>query len=86
MNEPSYKPNEWVVYQKDEDFGGFGQIVGGSYSTEGWYYVLSGPLLDTTFVSVHQDEIIRLFENGSWLEPRHNGAGSSAYAADQAQG
>lgn len=83
MNEPAYKPDEWVVYQKDETYGGFGKIVGGSFTEEGWFYVVSGPLLDTTFVSIHQDEIIRLFENGSWLEPRRGANGGTSIYTNQ---
>jgi hypothetical protein len=79
MNEPIYKPEQWIIYQQGES-AGFGQIVGGSYDGEMWNYSIKGSLLDTTFALARQNEIIRYYENGSWLEPRSGGIGNgSAY-------
>jgi len=83
MQEPAYKPDQWIIYQQGEG-GGFGQIVGGRYSSEAWIYSIKGPITDTTYASVREDEITFFNENGSWLEPQQGSLGkTSAYSNEQ---
>jgi hypothetical protein len=78
MNEPIYKPENWVTFQQGEE-GGFGRIVGGSYDGETWHYTVAGSLADGSHQSVKEGEIGFLFQNGSWLAPTSSGGHASIY-------
>ena len=82
MNEPAYKPEQWVIYKQDA-VGGFGQIVGAQFDSEVWTYSVRGVSLDTTYVSIREDEITHFNENGSWLEPQHAGTGNGSVYTEQ---
>ena len=82
MNEPAYKPDQWVIYRQD-GAGGFGQIVGGVHNGETWVYSVRGPITDTTFAEAYEDEITHFYENGSWLEPQHAGVGKTSVYTEQ---
>jgi hypothetical protein len=80
MQLPSYKPDQWVVYEQGQT-GGFGRILGASFNGESWVYSLRGPIVDTTYAEVYEPEITHFYENGSWLEAKHGNIGgkTSAY-------
>lgn len=79
MNEPGYKPDQWILYSS-EAASGFGQIVGGTHDGSEWTYSVKGPILDTTLEAVPESSITHFYENGSWLEARHgSSAAASAY-------
>lgn len=84
MNEPAYKPNQWVLYQVEETSAGFGQVVGGLYIDGTWKYHVRGATDSETNVQVHQDAITFILENGNWTAPQHFGGSNSAYAAGAA--
>ena len=77
MKEPVKKPNQWIVYKKGES-GGFGEIVGGYYNGQDWFYTVKGATTDGSLVTVRDDEIAYAYEGGSWLAPTGL-VGQSAY-------
>lgn len=83
MKEPTYKPEQWIVYEQD-GAGGFGQIIGGIFDGESWLYTVSGVSVDSEYVQVEQDEITHLLQNGSWLAPSHFGGHTSVYSEPEA--
>ncbi len=78
MKEPAYKPETWVSFQQDE-VGGFGRIIGGSFDGESWEYTIQGSSVDGLLYSAREDEIGYVLQNGSWLAPTGIGNHGSAY-------
>ncbi|MGV9002300.1 MAG: hypothetical protein ACOH18_05100 [Candidatus Saccharimonadaceae bacterium] len=78
MKEPIYKPDMWVSYQQDE-VGGFGRIIGGSFDGENWHYTIAGSREDGSSHSAKETEIGYVMQNGSWLAPTTANASSSVY-------
>jgi len=78
MKQPTYKPETWVLYQQDET-GGYGEIVGARYEGETWFYTVSGVSVDGSDVSVREEEVKQIMQNGSWLTVAAASASSSAY-------
>lgn len=78
MTEPTYKPEQWVTFEQNGT-GGFGQIIGGSFSGSAWSYNVKGALANSQNHSVKESEIAHLLTNGSWLAPTHIGGSGSAY-------
>lgn len=83
MHEPAYKPTQWIIYKQGET-GGFGSILGGTYTGESWLYSVHGPIVDTTYAEVYEEEITHFYENGSWLEPESGGIGRASAYTEQA--
>lgn len=81
MKEPSYKPQQWVLYELEEDHAGFGHIVGGIYDGDGWSYQVQGPTPNGDNVEVPEDSVKFILENGNWTAPQHFSGSNSAYAA-----
>ena len=86
MHEPTYKPNQWVLYELDADTAGFGVIVGGVFNDATWHYNVRGVTDSETNVQVSQDEVKYILENGNWTAPQHFGGSNSAYAAGGVEG
>lgn len=85
MNTPYFKPARWVMYEQD-DQGGYGEIVGASHDAQGWHYSIKGPLVNTTYARIHEDNITHTLENNSWAEINRSVASAeSAYAAPEQQ-
>jgi|GEM_PF-5005245 len=82
MNGPKFKPEQWVMYKQGEA-GGFGEIRGGFFDGETWLYSVYGPVIDTTFASVQQEEITHIYESGSWIEAHHETGGQSSAYTEQ---
>ncbi len=82
MNEPAYKPNQWILFKQDEA-GGFGEIVGGTYNGETWVYSVKGPIIDTTYAEVYEEDVTHFYENNSWLERQHGSAGAASVYTEQ---
>lgn len=78
MNEPTFKPDEWVIFKQDT-LGGFGQIIGGTFDGNEWQYIVKNSLIDGTHRSVSENEITHTLENGNWSTPTHFGGAGSAY-------
>lgn len=83
MQEPAYKPTQWIIYKQGET-GGFGRIIGGTYNGEAWIYSVRGPKTDTTYTEVYEGDITFFYENGSWLEPQHAGIGRASVYTEEA--
>ena len=83
MKEPTYKPHDWIAFEQG-DLGGFGQVIGGSFSEDGWEYIVSGSLAGGSDRAVREDEISLVLQNGSWLAPSHFGGHGSAYTEPNA--
>lgn len=82
MQEPAFKPTQWIIFKQD-DGGGFGRIVGGTFNGESWIYSVRGPITDTTYAEVGEEEITHFYENGSWLEPHNAGMGKASAYTEQ---
>ena len=80
MNEPIFKPSQWVLYELAEGVAGFGQIVGGLYTAARWTYQVKGATPNDNNVEVPEDSIKSVMENGNWTVPHHFSGSNSAYA------
>lgn len=80
MNQPSFKPEYWITYEQ-EDAGGFGRIVGGSYGSDGWSYLIAGALPNGELQTVKEEAIVLVYENGSWSAPSQITGQNSAYVS-----
>lgn len=80
MQEPVYKPNQWVLYETDENHAGFGKIIGGTHGSAGWMYRVKGTTQNGDAVEVSQESITFILENGNWTAPQHFSGSNSAYA------
>lgn len=75
MQDPVYKPEQWITFEQGEA-GGFGQIIGAAFGTDGsWYYTISGSQADGKNRAVREDEIRSTLQNGSWIAPSITGGG-----------
>lgn len=82
MTIPTFQPDQWVIYKQDQT-GGFGQIIGASFDGEAWNYSLRGPAIDTTFTAVTELDITHTYENGSWIEMNREVASHASAYTDQ---
>lgn len=81
MNEPIYKPNQWVLYELEEDTAGYGIIVGALYSDGIWKYHVKGATPNEhDNIQVPEEAVKSVLENGNWTIPQNFGGANSAYA------
>ena len=78
MKEPLKKPGQWIVFEHG-DGGGFGEIIGGSFTDGMWYYTVKGAHVDGVHTEVADSSITYTYEGGSWLAP----TGTSSQSAYQ---
>lgn len=78
MQEPTYKPGQWVVYQQ-LTAGGFGEIIGGRFDGEVWHYTVQSSQKNSDAIIV-AEEIKYTLEGGHWMPPNNIIGNSSVYA------
>lgn len=78
MQEPTYKPGQWVAYQQGNT-GGFGEIIGGRHDGNVWRYTVQNSSKNSDAV-VLAEEIKFTLEGGNWMAPNHIVGNSSVYA------
>ena len=88
MKEPLFKPGQWVCYQKEDNGGGFGEIIGGHFDSNDWEYVVQHAALDLNTDApdgtpidavVRTDEIKFIYEGDNWMAPSKTLGGNSVY-------
>lgn len=78
MKQPTYKPEAWVLYEQGNG-GGYGHVVGATYSGETWLYTVAGTRADGSHTIIREEEVKQVLQNGSWLTVTTTGASASAY-------
>ena len=82
MNEPVYKPNQWVLYELESDAAGFGLVVGALFNDGNWKYHVKGAASNEhDYIQVPEEAVKFILENGNWTAPQNFGGANSAYAA-----
>lgn len=78
MKQPIYKPEAWVLYEQ-ETAGGYGRVTGANFDGQTWVYTVSGASSNGSHVTVREEQVTQVLQNGSWLTVTNSAAASSAY-------